>query len=261
MLRFAPRERKNLFFKWACWNYLRQGLYVFVAWVCNQDCIQTINYGKGSSRDFFGILSMKYLLLIRQINLFVKFSLYCCMLTWIPLSSLLMLEHGKFSLHTFSALWNRCESKFEEFWRSEFSDTDPVRLDWTNSWLHLLSVDIFHLNFNMFVLWCDINCGKHLGQLVKYCTVLLRVGPTHYPTPHMISVINSEQKPQLSALYIGGEVFTWRLVNVRHSEALNVEPVKKSHIESVIEGVLPLNITITESDRLFLADKRYFTVK
>ncbi len=50
-------------------------------------------------------------------------------------------------------------------------------------------------------------------------------------------------------------VFTCRWLTVKQSEALNLDPVKKSHIESVSEGVFPLDVTITVRDKLSLINK------
>lgn len=44
-------------------------------------------------------------------------------------------------------------------------------------------------------------------------------------------------------------VFTCRWPNVKHSEAWNVHPVKRSHIKTVSEGISLLDVTITARDK------------
>lgn len=50
-------------------------------------------------------------------------------------------------------------------------------------------------------------------------------------------------------------VFTCRWLNIKQSEAWNVDPVKKSHIKRVSEGIFRLDVIITMRDKLFLAHK------
>lgn len=49
--------------------------------------------------------------------------------------------------------------------------------------------------------------------------------------------------------------FTWRRLNIKQSEAWNVDPVKKSHIKTINEGIFRLDVNITVREKLFLVHK------
>lgn len=50
-------------------------------------------------------------------------------------------------------------------------------------------------------------------------------------------------------------VFTWRRLIIKQSEAWNVDPVKKSHIITISEGIFRLDVNITVREKLFLVHK------